>query len=60
MPKNIVFCADRTWNHPQSPAIVEEADTNVYKSSRMIENSSASRPEPPQVGRDGPVTGCME
>jgi uncharacterized protein (DUF2235 family) len=31
MGKKIVFCADGTWNHPQSPALVENADTNVYK-----------------------------
>ena len=31
MPKKIVFCADGTWNHPQSPVMVTEADTNVYK-----------------------------
>jgi uncharacterized protein (DUF2235 family) len=43
MTKNIVFCADGTWNHPHNPAMVEEADTNVYKLSQMIENSSAQR-----------------
>lgn len=31
MSKKIVFCADGTWNHPKSPAIVSGADTNVYK-----------------------------
>lgn len=31
MPKKIVFCADGTWNHPKSPALVSGADTNVYK-----------------------------
>ena len=31
MSKNIVFCADGTWNHPHSPVLVEDADTNVYK-----------------------------
>jgi Uncharacterized alpha/beta hydrolase domain (DUF2235) len=31
MTKKIVFCADGTWAHPQSPALVEDADTNVYK-----------------------------
>src|ERR1700753_304930 len=31
MPKNIIFCADGTWKHPSSPAMVSGADTNVYK-----------------------------
>jgi uncharacterized protein (DUF2235 family) len=31
MPKRIVFCADGTWCHPTSPALLEDADTNVYK-----------------------------
>ena len=31
MSKNIVFCADGTWSHPKSPALVSDADTNVYK-----------------------------
>src|SRR5258708_2628086 len=43
MPKNIVFCVDGTWNHPHSPAMVDPADTNVYKLSQMIENSSSQR-----------------
>jgi uncharacterized protein (DUF2235 family) len=31
MTKKIVFCADGTWCHPKSPALVEDGDTNVYK-----------------------------
>ena len=58
MPKNIVFCADGTWNHPHSPAMVEEADTNVYKLSQMIENSSAQRVfYDDGVGADGSAIG---
>jgi uncharacterized protein (DUF2235 family) len=40
MPKKIVFCADGTWNHPQSPAIVEGADTNVYKLYKCLAYTS--------------------
>jgi hypothetical protein len=39
MPKNIVFCADGTWNHPHSPAMVLEADTNVYKLGNKLLDS---------------------
>ena len=60
MPKNIVFCADGTWNHPHSPAMVEEADTNVYKLSQMIENSSSQRVfYDDGVGADGLAIGRL-
>lgn len=36
MPKKIVFCADGTWNHPNSPALVSDADTNVYKLYKQL------------------------
>lgn len=31
MSKNIVFCADGTWNHPHNKVMVSDGDTNVYK-----------------------------
>jgi len=31
MTKEIIFCADGTWCHPSSPALVEDGDTNVHK-----------------------------
>ena len=31
MPKNIVFCADGTWNHPGETQDGQVANTNVYK-----------------------------
>ena len=31
MPKNIVFCADGTWNHPGETEDGQVANTNVYK-----------------------------
>lgn len=40
MPKKIVFCADGTWNHPQSPVLVEDADTNVYKLYKCLAYTS--------------------
>lgn len=40
MPKNIVFCADGTWNHPKSQAQVENADTNVYKLYKSLAYTS--------------------
>jgi uncharacterized protein (DUF2235 family) len=36
MPKKIVFCADGTWNHPNSPALVSDQDTNVYKLYKQL------------------------
>src|SRR5690348_5886735 len=36
MAKKIVFCADGTWNHPKSPAIVSDCDTNVYKLYKLL------------------------
>ena len=36
MSKKIVFCADGTWNHPHSPVMVTEVDTNVYKLYKML------------------------
>src|SRR3954464_13193236 len=31
MAKNIVFCADGTWDHPLSTTEVSATDSNVYK-----------------------------
>jgi len=36
MSKKIVFCADGTWCHPNSPSLVEARDTNVYKLYKML------------------------
>ena len=41
MAKNIVFCADGTWNHPHSPALVSGADTNVYKLYKTLAVTSS-------------------
>lgn len=40
MSKKIVFCADGTWNHPESPVVVENADTNVYKIYKCLAYTS--------------------
>lgn len=40
MPKKIVFCADGTWDHPKSPALVENADSNVYKIYKCLAYTS--------------------
>src|SRR3954447_6521987 len=39
MSKNIVFCADGTWNHPSEPEdhSPDGADTNVYKTFLKLE-----------------------
>jgi len=40
MAKNIVFCADGTWNHPHSLALVG-ADINVYKLYKTLAVTSS-------------------
>jgi uncharacterized protein (DUF2235 family) len=54
MSKKIVFCADGTWNHPQSPAMVSGADTNVYKLYKCLAvTSSQATFYDDGVGSDG-------
>ena len=36
MAKKIIFCADGTWNHPKSSALVSDCDTNVYKLYKLL------------------------
>ena len=40
MSKNIVFCADGTWDHPKSPQGVTAEDTNVYKLFNCLATSA--------------------
>lgn len=54
MAKNIAFCADGTWNHPHSPALVSGADTNVYKLYKTLAvTSSQTTFYDDGVGSDG-------
>ena len=41
MTKKLVFCADGTWNHPNSPALVSGQDTNVYKLYKSLAAGAA-------------------
>lgn len=41
MNKNIVFCADGTWNHPDETLNGLPADTNVYKIHKALSVSAA-------------------
>ena len=54
MPKNIIFCADGTWNHPGETDDGLPADTNVYKFFKALEQSAAQAPHYDDgVGADG-------
>ena len=44
MPKNIVFCADGTWDHPNSTAGPSPNDTNVYKLFKSLSTSATQVP----------------
>lgn len=54
MPKNIVFCADGTWNHPGEIEDGLPADTNVYKFFKGLLQTAAQEPHYDDgVGSDG-------
>lgn len=44
MPKNIVFCADGTWNHPGEIEDGQAADTNVYKFYKALRKTADQDP----------------
>jgi uncharacterized protein (DUF2235 family) len=44
MPKNIVFCADGTWNHPGETDAGQVANTNVYKFSKALLKTAGQEP----------------
>jgi uncharacterized protein (DUF2235 family) len=44
MPKNIVFCADGTWNHPGETDGGLVADTNVYKFYKALLKTAGQDP----------------
>lgn len=55
MPKNIIFCADGTWNHPgETDDDGLPADTNVYKFFKALTQSATQAPHYDDgVGADG-------
>jgi uncharacterized protein (DUF2235 family) len=54
MSKNIVFCADGTWNHPGETEDGLPADTNVYKFAKALLQTAAQEPHYDDgVGSDG-------
>lgn len=54
MPKNIIFCADGTWNHPGETSDGLPADTNVYKFFKALTQSATQAPHYDDgVGADG-------
>ena len=54
VPKNIVFCADGTWNHPGETDAGVVANTNVYKFFKALQSTSAQVPTYDDgVGADG-------
>jgi uncharacterized protein (DUF2235 family) len=44
MPKNIVFCADGTWNHPGETEDGQVANTNVYKFYKALLQTADQEP----------------
>ena len=42
--KNIIFCADGTWNHPADPTTVSTTDTNVYKLYKALPTTATQCP----------------
>ena len=42
--KNIIFCADGTWNHPADPNTVSTTDTNVYKLYKALPTTATQCP----------------
>ena len=54
MPKNIVFCADGTWNHPGETQDGQVANTNVYKFFKALPKTAGQDPHYDDgVGVDG-------
>jgi uncharacterized protein (DUF2235 family) len=54
MAKNIIFCADGTWNHPGETDNGLPADTNVYKIFKALPQSATQAPHYDDgVGADG-------
>src|SRR5215469_356096 len=54
MQKNIVFCADGTWNHPGETERGLPADTNVYKFYKALQQTATQEPHYDDgVGSDG-------
>lgn len=54
MPKNIVYCADGTWDHPGETEDGLPADTNVYKFYKALQQSATQEPHYDDgVGSDG-------
>ena len=52
--KNIVFCADGTWCHPQDTASVCGADSNVYKLYKSLSITATQLPHYDDgIGADG-------
>jgi uncharacterized protein (DUF2235 family) len=52
--KNIVFCADGTWNHPGETEDGQPADTNVYKFFKALVTDATQLPfYDDGVGADG-------
>lgn len=44
MPKNIIFCADGTWNHPGETNDGQVANTNVYKFYKALLKTADQEP----------------
>src|SRR5258708_12915283 len=42
--KNIIFCADGTWNHPKEADKVSLTDTNVYKLYKALPTTATQCP----------------
>lgn len=60
MSKNIVLCADGTWNHPGETDDGLPADTNVYKFYKALQQSAAQEPHYDDgVGSDGTPIDCL-
>lgn len=54
MPKNIIFCADGTWDHPKSPVSVSDTDSNVAKLYNLLTKTADQMPfYDDGVGADG-------
>jgi uncharacterized protein (DUF2235 family) len=54
--KNIIFCADGTWDHPKEADKVSVTDTNVYKLYKALPTTATQCPRYDDgVGSDGSI-----
>jgi len=52
--KNIIFCADGTWDHPKNTTSVSTTDSNVYKLYKALPTTATQCPRYDDgVGADG-------